>query len=200
MERNRFRGPAIAVAVSAAIATYFVLSFLFFPAYFHSTLASKHPAPQVTSVSISPMQAKVGQQIEIRVSATNNGDDADAQTVSVAFPNITSAGKITVVSQDFLQRPILISMGTPVAANYSAGEQTVAAKYAAIEAQSWPWEKGKTYTLELRASPQSPGTFVILVKSVALPHNGQMANYPESGVLDQQDEYAQPYLVTVKNS
>jgi hypothetical protein len=144
------------------------------------------------------MEVKVGQLVSINVSATNAGDEADLQTVSVAFPNITSASKITVLSQDFLQRPVLISRGTQLGIDYT-GTQTATAQYAAIEAQSWPWEQGKQYTIDLQISPEKQGTFVILVKSVALPHTWDSAHYPKDGILDQQHEFTQPYFVSVKS-
>jgi hypothetical protein len=188
----------ITALIAAGIALYFAVSFIFFPAYFQMSLVSRHPAPQLTSVKISPMQVSIGQPIDISVSATNVGDEADLQTVSVAFPNITSASKIALASQDFLQRPIFISQGMALGTNYT-GSQSASAQYAAIEAQSWPWEQGKQYTIDLRVSAQAPGIFVILVKSVALPHNSDLAHYPRDGVVDQQQEFAQPYFVTVKS-
>ena len=37
----------------------------------------------------------------------------------------------------------------------------------------------------------------MLVKAVALPHNGDQAHYPQEGVLDQQGEYVTAYEVQV---
>ena len=201
MDSVRIRRPIAVAASASAVILYFALSFLFFPGYFQSAISPKHPAPEVTSVSVSPQGAAVvGRPVNITVVATNIGDDADVQTVSVAFPNVTNARQVTVVSQDFLQKPIFISKGSVVGARYSAGEQTVAARYAAIEAQSWPWEHGKSYRIDLSFLPQAAGNFTILIKSVAIPHNGNTSHYPQGGILDQQGEYAQAYVVPVKNS
>ena len=199
MEKGRLRSHSLLATIAIAIAVYFVLSFLFFPGYFKRSLGAKYPAPEFTSVLISKLHPRAGEPVEISVSATNNGDEADVQTVSVSFPNITRAEDITVVSQDFLQKPIMISAGSRVGASYEAQSQTVVARYAAIEAQSWPWETHKSFTINLRVAPHIPGHFLILIKSVALPHNGNSAHFPRSGVIDQQNEFAQPYWIEVTN-
>src|SRR5690349_1894543 len=114
MKTEGTRMSAAVAASGAAVILYFGLSFVFFPGFFHATLAHRHPAPELTSVILSPSPGQtvgVGKLVNISVVATNNGDAADVQTVSVGFPNITDAGQITIADQNFLQKPILISEG-----------------------------------------------------------------------------------------
>ncbi|WP_415281275.1 hypothetical protein [Candidatus Nitrososphaera sp. FF02] len=46
-------------------------------------------------------------------------------------------------------------------------------------------------------TPEQEGRFVVFVKAVGLPHNGDQAHWPSSGTTDQQDEYASVVEVDV---
>lgn len=187
---------AIAGIAVAAAAVYFALAVFFLPQPYSLTLATPRPAPVITSVTLSDETIALGNEFSIRVSAANRGEPADLQLVSVAFPNATRTDIITVDNHNFKQSPFFIEPGDRIAAGYT-GVQSIVARYPAVEAMSRPWEPGEAFNIELTVKPENEGRFVVFVKTVGLPHNGDRAHYPDGGTLDQQDEYVSVYEVTV---
>lgn len=187
----------IAGGVLAAAVIYFVLVVYILPQPYSLTLAPPRPAPVITSVSLSDDVITLGSEFSIRVSAANRGDPADLQLISVAFPNATRADIATVRDHNFKQTPILIWPGEEIGAGYTGTQRMVAANYPAVEAMSRPWEPGEAFNIDLSVRPESEGRFVVFVKAVGLPHNGDQAHYPDSGVMDQQDEFVAVYEVRV---
>lgn len=184
------------MAVVAAGA-YLALSAFVIPQTYLLSLAAPKPAPQVTSVSLSRPEVALGESFTIRVAATNQGEQADLQLVSVAFPNATSTSIAAVQAHTFKQSPTLIEPGRTVGSAYSGFERPVVAQYPAIESTSRPWQPGETASVDILVTPQAEGRFVMLVKAVGLPHNGDQSHYPQGGLLDQQGEYVTPYEVRV---
>ena len=191
MKTGAVAGGALAVA-----AAYFVLAIFFLPHLYSLTLAPPKPAPVITSVTISDESIPLGSEFSIRVSAANRGEPADLQLVSVAFPNATRTDIVTVNDHNFKQTPSSIEPGDKIGYGYT-GVQSVIASYPAVEAVSRPWEPGETYNIDISVRPDSEGRFVVFVKSVGLPHNGDQAHFPESGMVDQQQEYVAVYEVLV---
>ncbi len=187
---------AIAGAALAAAAVYFALAVFVLPQPYSLMLALHRPAPVITSVTLSDDAITLGGEFSIRVSTVNRGDPADLQLVSVAFPNATRMDIVTVNSHNFKQSPFFVEPGDRIAAGYT-GVQSVVARYPAVEAISRPWEPGEAFNIDLSVKPKSEGRFVIFVKAVGLPHNGDQAHYPAGGTLDQQDEYVDVYEVMV---
>jgi hypothetical protein len=187
---------AVAGGALAFAAAYFVLVIFFLPQPYSVTLAPPKPAPVITGVTISDESIPLGSEFSIRVSAANRGKPADLQLVSVAFPNATRTGIVTVNDHNFKQTPSSIEPGDKIGYGYT-GVQSVIASYPAVEAVSRPWEPGETYNIDISVRPDSEGRFMIFVESVRLPHNGDQAHYPNGGVLDQQDEYVSVYEVLV---
>ncbi|NWG36680.1 hypothetical protein [Nitrososphaera sp.] len=186
----------VAGGAVAAVVIYFALAVFFLPQPYLLTLVPPRPAPVITSVTLSNDTIALGGEFSIRVSAANRGDPADLQLVSIAFPNATSTAIATVNDHNFKQTPLPINRGDPIAASYT-GIQNIEAGYPAIEAQSRPWEPGEAFNIDLSIKPEGEGRFVIFVKAVGLPHNGDQAHYPAGGILDQQNEYVDVYEVTV---
>lgn len=186
----------IILAVVAAGA-YLALAAFVVPQTYLLSLAPPKPAPEITSVSLSSSEIPLGQSFTVRVAAANQGEQADLQLVSIAFPNATSAQVASMQENTFKQTPTTINPGTSIGAGYLGLERTVVAQYPAIESASRPWAPGETASIELLVKPESEGRFVMLVKAVALPHNGDQAHYPQEGVLDQQGEYTTAYEVRV---
>lgn len=189
----------VAGAVAAA-AIYFVLSVFFLPQLYIASLALPRPAPVITEVSISNPEITLGDEFTLRVSATNEGEHADRMLVSVAFPNATSTGVATVREHNFKQAPFRIEVGRSIGAGYIGPQRQVPAQYPAVEAHSSPWEPGEAFSMEIAVKPDHKGRFVVFVKAVGLPHNGDQAHYPAEGVVDQQDEYVTVYEVDVKKA
>jgi hypothetical protein len=131
------------------------------------------------------------------VTGTNKGEEADMQTISLAFPNLTTTGSIKILKHNFIQTPVLRAAGEQLNSEYSNTERPVSAQYASIEAFSRPWESGKTYGANIEVVPKTEGRFVIFIKSVALPHTWAGAHYPQDGILDHQKEFVEMYSVQV---
>lgn len=187
---------AVAGAVAVA-AAYFVLTAYLAPQSYLAALAPPRPAPAVTEVSLSGQKIALGDGFTLRVSATNQGEHADRMIVSVAFPNATSTNVATVREHDFKQTPVFIERGRSIGAGYTGPQRTVAAQYPAVEAYSSPWEPGESFSIDMSVRPEKEGRFVVFVKAVGLPHNGDQSHYPQVGVIDQQDEYVSVYEVDV---
>jgi hypothetical protein len=117
--------------------------------------------------------------------------------VSVAFPNATSTDVASVREHNFKQTPFYIEVGRSIGAGYAGPQRTVAAQYPAVEAHSSPWEQGETFSIDLTVKPEHEGRFIMFVKAVGLPHNGDQSHYPQEGVIDQQDEHVSVYEVDV---
>src|SRR6187200_768325 len=80
------------MVIVGLLATYFIFSFIFFPNYFlsQSEKSKPKPMPIITYVYTSESRIDKGESFKISLAATNKGDNADVQTVSVSFPNSTS--------------------------------------------------------------------------------------------------------------
>jgi hypothetical protein len=182
--------------VAVALLIYFSLSLYVFPQSYQS-MEPRRPQAIVTDVSLSASDISLGQALIISVAGTNNGEEADMQIVSVAFPNLTTTDNIKILKHDFVQVPILIAPGELLSSEYSNVERPVLAQYASIEAFSRPWEPGKTYNADVQVMPKTEGRFVIFIKSIAFPHSWEGAHYPLQGILDQQKEFVETYSVQV---
>jgi hypothetical protein len=180
-----------------AAAAYFALSAYVLPQSYLAALAAPKPQPALASVSLSEKAITLGKTFTIRVVASNRGDHADRQIVSIAFPNATRADVAQIVSSNFRQAPLLIKPGDRIGIGYNGPQATALARYPAIEAYSSPWEPGESFSIDLAVTPESAGKFVVLVKAVGLPHNGDLAHDPQGGFVDQQGEYAEEYEVNV---
>jgi hypothetical protein len=183
------------MAIAGAVA-YFAITFAFLPQMFLPALSPPRPAPAV-NVTVSDSAVALGESFTLQVSATNEGEHADRQLVSIAFPNATRAEDVAEVREhNFKQAPFYISVGQNIGSGYT-GVQSVQAQYPSIEAHSAPWEGGESFSISLSITPENEGRFLVFVKAVGLPHNGDQAHWPSSGILDHQDEYVSVIEVDV---
>jgi hypothetical protein len=190
------RALILAVAVAASLAAYFALSAYVIPQSYSSSEPPR-PEPIVTGVSLSASEVALGQTFTISTMVTNRGDQSDVQVVSVGFPNITSTDGITVLKHNFVQSPFFVQAGQEVGTGYTGFERTVKAEYPSVEAATWSWKTGSTYSIDVQVKPDVEGRFVIFVKSIALPHSWEQAHYPHEGLMDYQQEFVQAYSVQV---
>jgi hypothetical protein len=192
------KGRVIAgVAIGAAVA-YFAIAVLVLPGAYVPMMTPPKPEPVVTDVSVSNSTIELGQSFALRVNATNQGDHADRQIVSVAFPNATSTdGIVTVQEENFKQGATFIGTGRDIGSGYAGVAQKVKAQYPSVEIFSSPWQKGESFAITLSVKPQQEGRFVFFVKAIGFPHNGDQAHWPSSGTLDHQNEYVSVYSVYV---
>jgi hypothetical protein len=206
--------PIYIVVVAGLLASYFIFSLLFFPNYFlsQSETSKPKPMPIITYVNTSTSTIDEGESFKISLAATNKGDNADVQTVSVSFPNSTSLISrasidnksnntlVTILRQNLTQNPIFIARGDQIGTNYSGGGQTTIATYPVIQFYSRPWESNHTYQSILEVKPPSnfTGKFMIFAKSVGFPHTIALSHYPYAGIQDSQHEFVDVYNVDVR--
>jgi hypothetical protein len=183
-------------SISALLSVYFFLSLYAFP-NLYVTPPKIRPIPVINSVSLSSYVIEVGHSFNLSLSAANNGDSADLQTISVGFPNLTSIdGFVQIRQSDLNQKPLLINKGKMVGSDYRT-ENLISARYPSIQAFSRPWHSQVTHHIQLEVKPDSAGRFVMLLKSVAFPHLNQFAHYPLNGQRDYQNEFVKAYWILV---
>ena len=69
----------------------------------------------INSVSLSSSVIEIGHRFNLSLSAANNGDSADIQTISIGFPNLTGIdGFVQIRQSDLNQKPLLIKKGEMV--------------------------------------------------------------------------------------
>ena len=195
--RNKTRVSILVASISSLLSVYFFLSLNAFP-HLYVTLPNLRPMPMINNVSLSSSIIHQGKSFYMSLSGTNNGDSADIQTISLGFPNLTSTDSFVQIRQsDFSQKPILIKKDEMIGSDYQGTKNLVSARYPSIEAFSRPWHSHVTHHLQLEVKPTSVGPFVIVLKSVALPHLNEFAHYPLDGLRDYQNEYVKVYSVLV---
>jgi hypothetical protein len=210
------RNIAVIGAVAGLITSYFILSLVYFPNYFitQSEISKPKPMPVIIYANTSTYPIKQEESFRISIAATNKGDNADVQTVSVSFPNSTSLISrdsaenkgnntvATILEQNFTESPIFIGIGEQIGSNYSGGEQTATATYPLVQFYSRPWQSNYTYHSVLEIEPPSnfTGRFTMYVKSVALPHTIELSHYPYLGAQDIQHEFVDVYYVDVRRT
>ena len=81
--------------------------------------------------------------------------------------------------------------------NYSGGLESVVSEYPSIESMSRPIRSGQTHNIEFVITPQSSGNFTIYVKSINIPHTDVLSHFPQTGILDHQNENVSSFVVGV---
>lgn len=189
----------IVIAVISLI-IYYSLSIFIIPQLYFLTSSEVKPQPVITTAKLSASKVVVGESFDLTIIATNNGDTADMQLVSLSFPNITSIDSIVkILKYNFTQKPVFIKMGDKVGSEYVGANKVINAYYPAIEANSRPWYNGDYYQISVEVKPNNVGRFVIFVKTIALPHTNELGHYPRFGIKDYQGEFVVLSSVEVVN-
>lgn len=129
----------IVIAVISLI-IYYSLSIFIIPQLYFLTSSEVKPQPVITTAKLSASKVVVGEGFDLTIIATNNGDTADMQLVSLSFPNITSIDSIVkILKYNFTQKPVFIKMGDKVGSEYVGANKVINAYYPAIEANSRSW-------------------------------------------------------------
>lgn len=178
------------------MAAYFVFSLYAFPLSFQASDVAPRPEPVVTDVSVRE-EIPLGQSLNFSVSATNRGDQADMQIVSVGFPNLTRSEDARITGHNFSQTPFRVDPGDPVGSGYVGTAGVISAQYPSIEAYSRPWDGGRSFKIDIEVEPKAEGRFLVVIKSVAFPHSWDGAHYPGEGSMDYQSEFVDQYVVRV---
>lgn len=177
------------------MAAYFALTLTIFPNMYENT---KVAAPQpIIETTLSEQQIKLGESFELLLTAKNQGQEADLQTVTVEFPQNQNLDNVKILSYDFLQSPKLFLQENEVGSGYTGGQGLVKSKYPFIEAYSRPSKTGQSYTMTLQITPTESGTFTIYSKTVAMPHVNEASHFPTQGILDHQNEFVLQHTVEV---
>lgn len=185
----------IYLVVTCVMAVYFALAVFVFPQTYQNVTVV-HPRPAL-EVALSAQQITLGESFEAEITAYNNGDAADLQIVTIAFPQNDDLENVRITSYDFLQSPRMIQKGQEVGSEYAGGQMTVLAKYPFIEAYSRPSKSGDTFKIVLQITPKEEGLFKLYAKTVAMPHVDDESHFPTHGLQDQQNEFVQEYTVEV---
>jgi hypothetical protein len=177
------------------MSAYFVLTLVVFPNTYEDTKVGI-PQPGLET-TLSAQQIKIGESFEMSLVATNLGQEADLQTVTVEFPQNQNLDNVKITSYDFLQSPKLFLQGKEIGSDYNGGQSLIKSKYPFIEAYSRPSKPGNHYTMTLQITPTQTGAFVVYTKTVAMPHIDEISHFPTEGILDHQNEYVQEHRVEV---
>jgi hypothetical protein len=180
---------------SCVMAAYLALMVFAFPQTYQN-VAAVHPRPEL-GVVLSAQQVALGESFEAEITAYNNGDTADLQIVTIAFPQNDDLENVKVVSYDFLQSPRMIQKGQEVSSEYTAGQRTTITEYPFIEAYSRPSKNGDTFKMTLQITPKEAGLFKLYAKTIAMPHVDEKSHFPTHGLQDQQNEFVQEHAVEV---
>lgn len=178
------------------LSVYFSLTLFIFPEQY-SDNPQFTPIPFVES-QLSDSEIILGESFRLNIQSGNKGDYGDIHILSVAFPNLQNTeNDVKIVTYDFTHSPKFIKLGDEIGSKYSGGLEITTAKYPSIEAMSRPIPSGSKYNMDLIITPSHIGQFTIFVKSINIPHSSELSHFPQSGMLDHQDEYVLVYSVNV---
>ncbi|WP_371504829.1 hypothetical protein [Nitrosopumilus adriaticus] len=149
-------------------------------------------------VVMSDSDIFLGDSFRLNIVSENRGDYGDIHILSTSFPTISKIdGIVEIATYDFTQSSVHVEVGDEIGAKYSGGLESTIAKYPSIEAMNRPILPGAKNHLDLIITPEKIGIFTIYVKSIDIPHTSSLSHYPDSGILDHQDEYVLDYSVNV---
>lgn len=153
-----------------------------------------HPAPRIYSVEFDKESITPGDWVTLTVKAINNGGTAEWQTIHIGLPFNPSTSDIQIVSSDLSNPyPKIYPPGTVLPASY--GAYSVTSKYVMVEGAASPWPSGAIRYITIKVKFPDTSTCAFDIKSVA--KKGDRPD-PNSGMIDQQDEYVKPYLILRK--
>ena len=182
--------------IAFSLIVYFGLTVFILPEQYMSN--EKLISQPYFEAKLSDDDISLGESFRIDIITQNRGDYGDIHILSTAFPDLIEIDNIVkIVTYDFTQSSVDIIPGDEIIAKYSGGLEHAVAQYPSIEAMSRPVHPDSTYHLSQVITPEKPGIFLIYVKSVNIPHVSDLSHYPQTGVLDHQEEYVQIYSVNV---
>lgn len=114
------------------MSAYFALNFAVFPQTYQDIPVAA-PQPSI-DVKLSTSQIHFGESFDLSITATNSGEEADLQTITVEFPQNQNLDNIQIKSYDFLQSPRLFLPEQQIGTDYTGGQTMIQSKYPFIEA------------------------------------------------------------------
>ena len=178
---------------------YYSLSLFFIPQLYLSSSSEIKSQPVITGANLSASKVIVGERFDLTITAMNKGDTADMQVVYLSFPNITAIDRIVKILKYNFTQPVPIEIEDEIGSEYVGLDKVINASYPAIEANSRPWQTGDYYQISLEVEPSTVGRFVIVVKTIALPHINELNHYPRLDIKDYQGEFVAVSSVEVVN-
>jgi len=133
-----------------------------------------------------------GGWVTITVNVKNEGGVADVMTVQIGLPTNPSLSDVQILPTDISAGAVYYPAGSTLAAGYH--QYTVTSKYAIVEAAYQNWPAGYEGTFSIKVKVPDKDTFTFDVKSVARSGSTWISD-PASGMVDQQDEYVESYLI-----
>ena len=179
------------------LAVYFALTIFVLPENYLSN-DQLVPKPHLET-NLSDIEINLGDSFHLDIFSKNVGDYGDIHIVSVAFPNLHEIEDdvVQITTYDFTQSPRYLLPGDVLGSNYSGGLESIISEYPSIESMSRPIRSGQTHNIEFIITPQNTGNFTIYVKSINIPHTDDLSHFPQTGILDHQNEYVLPFVVGV---
>ncbi|HEY7109733.1 MAG TPA: hypothetical protein VH415_09915 [Nitrososphaeraceae archaeon] len=188
----------IIAAIVGALAIYFYFELKFFPNFLLSNFSESQAKPIISSVRFPSSGVELAKPFRVSITASNQGDSADIQLVSISFPNLTNTKEaVTVLNYNFTQSPLLVQKEEEIGSSYKGLDDVIQAEYPSIQFYSRPWKSGASYNAQVEINPPMTGKFTVLIKTVALPHINSLSHFPQSGLKDFQQEYVSAYSVNV---
>ena len=185
-----------AILIGFSLTAYFALTVFILPEQYMSN--EKLISQPQFEVEISHKEISLGESFRLEIVTENKGEYGDIHILSTAFPDLSEIGEgVRITTYDFTQAPVNIVPGDKIIAKYSGGLEHVIAKYPSIEAMSRPVYPDSRYHLAQIITPEKPGSFSVYIKTVNIPHSTDLSHYPQTGILDHQEEYVQVYSVNV---
>ncbi len=186
----------VLLSIGTSISIFFGLTLFYFPPLFENT-SLNIPEPLI-DVEFSKNTIQLGESFNVSIISRNIGDQADIQIVSIGFPKLNTTDSIVkITSYNFTQSPHYVKINDEIGAKYSTANEFVNAKYPSIEAYSRPVPKDTMFAITLQVTPPQTGSFEVYAKTIAMPHSSDRSHFPQSGLLDFQEEYVQVHSVSV---
>jgi hypothetical protein len=187
----------LATGITTSLVIYFSLSIYILPKIYLS-MSRLNPVPILTNVKISALEVPVGKSFDISLIGSNEGNSADLQIISVAFPNLTRIdGFVQVKESDFNQRPVIVKKGDELGSAFLENKASIRSNYPLLEAYNRPWHLHDIHHILIQVKPYIVGRFVIFVKIIVLPYTNESSRYPHEGIKDQQGEFVNVYSINV---
>ncbi len=155
-------------------------------------VASLPPVPKISRV-VFPIQATLGQRINIFVEADNIGSAAQGSSLRMSFP--TAASSIQILGTDFSTAAVYWP-GQTIDGCY--GGCVVTLTYPAIVAGQYDLPAGSSRYLNLTVTPSQAGNFTFYVNYDLRDYNWIWYHDPAtSGFQDERYEYVYTYVIQV---
>lgn len=150
------------------------------------------PIPQVW-VSDCPSVITIGEDVTITIKGSNSGGESREGDLCISFPS--NPAYVKVVNTDIEYK--IKKKSEMIWSGY--GQEQIPAKYPLVCAFT-KWGSGEQHYLTVKVKPEQPGNFNFYFKMTIQDNDSlQWFGDPNSGKIDQQNEYTHVYTIEVKS-